>query len=154
MQIYVDADACPRVIKNILYKAANRLKIEVTLVANRFLNVPPSRFIKTLRVEHGIDVADEKIVELVEPGDLVITADVPLANNTIEKGGFAINPRGELYNEENIRNLLSIRNAMTELRDSGVETGGPKAFSQKDQNVFANQLDRLLTRHQTGKPEI
>lgn len=151
MQIYVDADACPRVIKNILYKAANRLHIEVVLVANRFLNVPRSKFIKTMRVDHGMDVADEKIVEMVEPGDLVITADVPLANNTIEKGGFAINPRGELYTQDNIRNHLSIRNAMTELRDSGVETGGPKAFSQKDQNAFANQLDRFVTQHQVRK---
>ncbi|MBF0276671.1 MAG: YaiI/YqxD family protein [SAR324 cluster bacterium] len=148
MQILVDADACPRVIKKILFKAANRLKIQVTLVANRNLYAPQSRFIKTVRVEAGIDVADEKIVELLKPGDLVITADIPLASNTIEKGGFAINPRGELYTEENIRNVLSIRNAMAELRESGVDTGGPKAFSQKDQQAFANQLDRFLNHGQ------
>ncbi|MBF0290268.1 MAG: YaiI/YqxD family protein [SAR324 cluster bacterium] len=151
MHIYVDADACPKVIKNILYKTANRLKIDVTLVANRFLHVPPSQFIKSIQVEYGMDVADEKIVELVRPGDLVITADVPLANNTIEKGGVAINPRGEFYTKENIRNLLSIRNVMTELRDNGLKTEGPKTFSPKDQNAFANQLDRFMTQHQAGK---
>ena len=148
MQIYIDADACPKVIKNILYKAANRLNIQVILVANRSLYVPQSRFIKTIRVDAEMDAADEKIVAMVAPGDLVITADIPLANNTIEKGGFAINPRGGLYTKENVRNHLSIRNALAELRESGIETGGPKAFSQKDQLAFANQLDRFITHHQ------
>ncbi len=147
MQIYIDADACPKVIKNILYKAANRLNIQVILVANRSLHVPPSRFIKTIRVDAEMDAADEKIVAMVTPGDLVITADIPLANKTIEKGGFAINPRGELYTKENVRTHLSMRNAMAELRESGVETGGPKAFSQKDQLAFANQLDRFIIHH-------
>lgn len=147
MQIYVDADACPKAIKKILYKAANRVKVEVTLVANRYLTVPKSKFVTCLQVDKGQDVADHKIVELLKPKDLVITADIPLAHQTIEKGGFAINPRGELYTEENIGNHLSIRNAMTELRDSGIDTGGPKAFSPKDQQAFANQLDRFLTQY-------
>ena len=146
MQIYVDADACPKVIKSILYKTANRLKMEVILVANRWLEVPKSKFIKTIQVGSGMDVADEKIVEMLEPGDLVVTADIPLANHTIEKGGFAINPRGELYTKENIGSSLSVRNVMTELRESGVDIGGPKAFNKKDQQTFANQLDRFLTR--------
>jgi hypothetical protein len=103
MQIYVDADACPNVIKKILYKSANRLKMPVILVANRYLSTPQSRYIKSIRVDAGMDVADEKIVEMLEKGDLVITADIPLANNVIEKGGFALNPRGELYTKENIR---------------------------------------------------
>ncbi len=147
MKIFVDADACPNGVKTILYRAAKRLSLEVTLVANRYLQVPPSKFIKTIRVEAGMDVADEKIVALVESGDLVITADIPLASNTIKKGGFAINPRGELYTEENVGSHLSIRNAMTELRESGVDTGGPKAFSPKDAQAFANQLDRFITQH-------
>lgn len=152
MQIYVDADACPKVIKKILYKTANRLKIQVTFVANRYLSVPDSNYIRSIKVDSGIDVADETIVGMLESGDLVITADVPLANETIEKGAFAINPRGELYTKENMRHLLSIRNAMQELRDGGVDTGGPKAFSQRDQLAFGNQLDRFLTKYHKTIP--
>ena len=150
MQIYVDADACPNVIKNILYKVAYRVKMQVTLVANRYLEVPKASFIKTIQVSAGMDVADDKIVEIMQPGDLVITADIPLANNVIEKGEFAINPRGELYTKENVRSYLSVRDVMTELRESGVDIGGPKAFSKKDQQTFANQLDRFLTRNRAS----
>ena len=146
MQILVDADACPKLIKNILFKASRRVRVCVTLVANRYLSLPPSTYLKAIQVPAGLDVADAKIVELVQPGDLVITADIPLAGHVIEKGAFALNPRGEFYTSENIRHYLSIRNFLTELRSGGVETGGPAAFNQADCQAFANQLDRFLTR--------
>lgn len=146
MHIWVDADACPAVIKEILFRAAVRVQVPLTLVANQPLRTPPSPLIKSLQVPSGFDVADNRIVELVNAGDLVITADIPLAAAAIEKGAFALNPRGTLYTEENIRETLSLRNFMTELRSSGVETGGPQAFSQSDRQAFANQLDRLLAK--------
>lgn len=146
MQIYVDGDACPKVVKEILFRAANRRKIPVTLVANRGMYIPRSPFIKVLQVEQGMDVADEKIVEMVEAGDLVITADIPLANRVVEKKAYALNPRGELYTTDNVRHHLSIRDAMTELRESGIETGGPAAFSAKDRQAFANALDAFLAK--------
>jgi uncharacterized protein YaiI (UPF0178 family) len=146
MQIWVDADACPAVIKEILFRAAVRTHTSLTLVANAPLRTPPSSYIKTLQVPQGFDVADNRIVELVDNGDLVITADIPLAAAVIEKGGCALNPRGILYTSENIRETLSLRNFMADLRSSGVETGGPSAFTQSDRQAFANQLDRLLKR--------
>lgn len=146
MQIWVDADACPAVIKEILFRAAIRAHIQVTLVANQPLRIPPSPFIKSLRVPAGFDVADNRIVELAQAGDLVITADIPLAAAVIDKGGTALNPRGTLYTVENIRETLSLRNFMADLRGSGVETGGPAAFSLGDRQAFANQLDRLLAK--------
>ena len=149
MQIWVDADACPAVIKEILFRAAVRVQIEVTLVANQPLRTPPSSFIKTLRVAAGFDVADNRIVELARTGDLVITADIPLAAAVIDKGATALNPRGTLYTVENIRETLSLRNFMAELRGSGVETGGPQAFALSDRQAFANQLDRLLAKRTT-----
>lgn len=146
MRIWVDADACPKVIKEILFRAAERLHIELTLVANAALRVPPSRFIKTLQVERGFDVADNRIVELVEKDDLVITADIPLAAAVVEKGGHALNPRGELYTPDNIKERLAMRNLMDELRSSGQISGGPSAINNSDRMAFANSLDRLLAK--------
>lgn len=144
MHIWVDADACPGVIKEILYRAAERVGVPLTLVANQPLRTPPSRLIKSIQVPPGFDVADNRIVELMAAGDLVITADIPLAADVIAKGGHALNPRGELYSEENIRQRLTMRNFMDELRGSGIDTGGPPTFSQSDRQAFANQLDRML----------
>jgi len=147
MHIYVDADACPNVIKEILYRAARRIKIPLTLVANRPLNVPRSNYIKVIQVPGGMDVADEKIVEMVQSGDLVITADIPLADHVVKKDAYALDPRGKLYTTSNIRQALSIRNFMTELRSGGVDTGGPASFNQKDKQAFADQLNRFLCKY-------
>ena len=146
MQIWVDADACPGVIKEILFRAAERRQIATVLVANQLIRHPPSSWIRAVQVEKGFDVADNYIVEAAQAGDLVITADIPLAAAVIDKGAHALNPRGEFYSKENIRQLLDMRNFMDTLRSSGVETGGPAAFSQSDRQNFANQLDRLLAR--------
>ncbi|MDB5767580.1 MAG: yaiI [Collimonas fungivorans] len=144
MQIWVDADACPNVIKEILFRVADRLQIVVVLVANKLLRVPPSRFIRAVQVPAGFDVADREIVRLLQIGDLVITADIPLAADVLEKGGKALNPRGEFYTNDNIQQHLTMRNFMDELRGSGVETGGPAAFNQSDRHLFAAQLDQFL----------
>jgi uncharacterized protein YaiI (UPF0178 family) len=146
MRIWVDADACPKPIKEILFRAAERARIVVTLVANRNLWVPRSDWVRTVQVAGGFDVADRRIVELAERGDLVITADIPLAADVVAKGGLALDPRGELYTEENVQERLAVRNLMDELRGIGVETGGPSALGTSDRQAFANQLDRLLTR--------
>ena len=147
MKIWVDADACPVVIKEILFKAAERTHIQVTLVANQPVRVPPSRFISFVQVSSGFDVADNEIVERVEDGDLVITADIPLAADVIEKGGHALNPRGEMYTSENIKARLNIRDFMDSLRGSGIDTGGPPALNQNDRKTFADNLDRYLAKH-------
>lgn len=147
MQIWVDADACPNVIKEILFRAADRVKVRVTLVANQPLRVPPSPYIKTCQVAAGFDVADNHIAQSLEAGDLVITADIPLAAEVIERKGHALNPRGDFYTPENIRQRLRMRNFMEELRNSGVMTGGPATMNQSDRQAFANQLDRFLARH-------
>ena len=147
MKIWVDADACPVVIKEILFKAADRTKIEMTLVANQPIKIPPSRFISFLKVGAGFDVADSEIVKRVSAGDLVITADIPLAALVVEKKAHALNPRGELYSAENIGARLNMRDFMDTLRSSGIETGGPPALNKKDRQVFANSLDRLLTKY-------
>jgi hypothetical protein len=147
MQIWVDADACPGVIKEILFRAAERAQISMTLVANQFLRTPPSRYIKAIQVPAGFDVADSKIVQHLEPGDLVITADIPLAAEVIAKGGHALNPRGEFYTPDTIRERLNMRDFMDTLRSSGVETGGPASFSQSDRKAFASQLDRFLAKN-------
>ena len=144
MQIWIDADACPGVIKEILFRAAERTKIETTLVANQLLRVPPSPYIRALQVPAGFDVADNRIAQEIQPGDLVITADIPLAAQVIEREGFALNPRGEFYTRDNIRERLTMRNFMEELRGSGVDISGPSAFSQSDRQSFAAQLDRFL----------
>ena len=147
MKIWVDADACPVVIKEILFRAAKRTGTTLTLVANQPVRVPASEFIKTVQVASGIDVADNEIVRRIEDGDLVITADIPLAAEAIDKGGHALNPRGELYTRENIRARLNMRDFMDTLRASGVNTGGPPAISQSDRQAFGNNLDRFLARH-------
>lgn len=144
MKIWVDADACPVAIKEILFRAAERTETQVTLVANQYIQTPRSRFISSIQVLKGFDVADNEIVKRLETGDLVITADIPLAADVIEKGGFALNPRGEMYTTDNIRARLSMRDFMETLRASGVDTGGPSALSQSDRQAFANQLDRFL----------
>ena len=145
-QIWVDADACPKAIKEILYRAADRVSVQVILVANQPLQVPRSPHIRAIQVPAGFDVADNHIVQQLEVGDLVITADIPLAAEVISKGGLALNPRGALYTKENIRERLNMRDFMDTLRSSGVDTGGPASFSQADRQAFANRLDRLLTR--------
>jgi uncharacterized protein YaiI (UPF0178 family) len=146
VHIWVDADACPAVIKDILYRAAERLKIGMTLVANKLLRVPPSPYIRALQVARGIDVADSHIVRGLAAGDLVVTADIPLAADVIAKGGHALNPRGEFYSPENIQERLALRNYLDELRGAGERTGGPPAFDNTDRKRFADQLDRFLAR--------
>lgn len=146
MRIWVDADACPKIIKEILFRAANRTKTMVVLVANQALATPPSPFITKLQVVSGFDVADNRIVERLEPGDLVITADIPLADAVVAKGCIAINPRGEMYTEKNIKERLSIRNFSDGLRGSGVVTGGPAKLNNKDIQAFSNLLDSILNK--------
>jgi uncharacterized protein YaiI (UPF0178 family) len=147
MKLWVDADACPVVIKEILFRAAERTRSLLTLVANQPIRVPSSQYIKTVQVPAGFDVADNEIVKRVEAGDLVITADIPLAAEVIEKGGHALNPRGELYTVENIRARLNMRDFMDTLRASGINTGGPPAISHSDRQAFANNLDRFLAKY-------
>ncbi len=147
MKIWVDADACPVVIKEILFKAAERTSTQLTLVANQAVRVPPSRFISAIQVGSGFDVADNEIVERLEAGDLVITGDIPLAADVIEKGGHALNPRGERYTADNIKARLNIRDFMDTLRGSGIDTGGPPALNQGDRKSFADHLDRLLAQN-------
>ena len=147
MHIWVDADACPAPVKEILFRAAARTGVSLTLVANQSLRTPPGRNVRSIRVASGFDVADAQIASSMQAGDLVITADIPLAAQVVEKGGLALNPRGELYTGENVRQHLSTRNFLQEMRDSGIVTGGPASFTQADRQAFANQLDRLLAKH-------
>lgn len=147
MKIWVDGDACPVVIKDILFRAAERTGVVLTLVANQRVRIPPSNCIKFIQVASGFDVADNEIVKRLSLGDLVVTSDIPLAAEAIEKGAYALNPRGELYSDDNIRARLSIRDFMHTLRASGIDTGGPPALSQSDRNSFANNLDKLLTKY-------
>ena len=147
MKIWVDEDACPVVIKDILFRAAERTGVQLTLVANQPVRIPPSRSINFLQVASGFDVADNEIVKRLGDGDLVITSDIPLAADVIEKGGHALSPRGELYSAENIRGRLNMRDFMDTLRASGINTGGPPTLSQSDRKSFANELDKMLTRH-------
>lgn len=152
MRIWVDADACPLVIKEILYRAAERLRVSLTLVANQALRTPPSAFIKTIQVGAGFDVADNLIVQQLQAGDLVITADIPLAAEALAKGSHALNPRGELYTPDTIKERLTMRNFMDELRGSGVQTGGPPTLSQRDRQAFANRLDQFLSQQAQQLP--
>ena len=147
MKIWVDADACPGVVKEILFRAADRTGVPLTLVANQALQTPSSANINSLQVPSGFDVADDEIVKRLEAGDLVITSDIPLAAEVIEKGGHALSPRGEMHTTENIRARLNMRDFLDTMRSSGVEMGGgPAAFSQRDKQTFANELDRFLTK--------
>ena len=144
MQIWVDADACPNAVKEVIFRAAERLELTTTLVANQFIRTPPSKFVSAIQVAQGFDVADDTIVEKMSAGDLVITADIPLAADAVAKGGWAINPRGTLYDRENIASHLARRNFMEELRSTGEISGGPPPLSKVEVQSFANALDRLL----------
>lgn len=146
MQIWVDADACPNIIKDVLFKVANRRQIRVTLVANMHLRVPQSDFIDTIVVGEGFNIADDEIAKLAQQDDLVITADVPLADRVVDKGATGLNPRGELYTEDNIKGLLRMRDLMEELRSGGMASGGPAPLNARDKQEFTNQLDKYLTR--------
>ena len=150
MKIWVDADACPAVIRDILFRAADRIGIEVTLVANRKLAVPRSPYIRSLQVANGFDAADNQIVGLLQAGDLVITSDIPLAAEVLGKGGQALNPRGELYTTDTIRERLVVRDFMDTLRASGIQSGGPPALNHADRKAFADNLDKLLSKLSAG----
>ncbi len=145
MKIWVDADACPAAIKNILFKAADRTRVELTLVANHPMKMPKRNYIKFLKVASGFDVADNEILKRLEPGDLIITGDIPLAAEVLEKKAMALNPRGHLYSTESIREQLNMRELKETLRDSGIDTGGPRAMSQKNTSKFANHLNKILS---------
>ncbi len=147
MQILVDGDAFPRAVQAVLFRAVERLDLPLVLVASKYLRLHDSERISTIRVPAGPDAADDRIVELARPGDLVITADIPLADRIIERGGHVITPRGERYTEANIKQRLATRNLLDELRNEGTVTGGPASFSQRDVQQFADQLDRFLTKH-------
>jgi uncharacterized protein len=149
MNIWVDADACPNVIKDILFRAADREQVEVTLVANQWIRTPASKYIRSIQVPGGFDVADDEIVRRVEPGDLVVTQDIPLASFAIEKGALALHPRGELFTRDTIAARLSMRNFMEELRGAGVDTGGPATMHPRDRQAFANELDKWLARRRS-----
>jgi uncharacterized protein YaiI (UPF0178 family) len=149
MQVLVDADACPAVIKDMLFRAARRTEVRVTLVANQYLRTPPSPFIKSIQVPAGFDAADVRIVELVTSGDLVITADIPLAAAVLDKGAHALDPRGSWFTRENIHERLTMRDVTDQLRNAGIDTGGPAPFSTRDSKAFAGQLDRFLALHRT-----
>lgn len=146
MKIWVDGDACPKVIKEILFRMAERTKIETIFVANAYLRLPHSDYLKMIQVADGADIADDKIVECCGVDDLIITADIPLADRVIKKGAIALDPRGKLYNNMNIGSILSMRNFMDDLRSTGIETGGPNSFTPKERQKFANELDTLLAR--------
>ena len=150
MHIWVDADACPAVIKDILYRAAERAKLSMTLVANKFLHTPRSAYVRAVQVPRGIDVADSHIVRELAPGDLVVTADIPLAADVIARGGHALNPRGEFYTPDTIQQRLALRNYLDELRGTGERTGGPPALAHADRKRFADQLDRFLAKRKPG----
>lgn len=147
MHVLVDADACPAVVKDVLFRAARRVEICVTQVANQYLRTPPSPFIKSIQVPAGFDAADARIVELATAGDLVITADIPLAAAALDKGAHVLDPRGGWFSRENIEERLTMREMMSQLRSAGIDTGGPPPYSARDSNAFARQLDRFLARH-------
>lgn len=147
MKVLIDADACPRAAKEILYKATDRLKLELILVANQHMRTPPLPHIRSIVVRDGYNEADDKLVDITEAGDLVITSDIPLADRVVKKEAFALSPRGELFDEANIGNRLAVRDLLDELRSCGMETGGPSAYSERDKREFANALDRFLSKH-------
>ncbi len=146
MKIWVDADACPRAVKDILFRVAERTKIAVTFVANQRIRLPESPFIDLIQVGQGADIADDEIANRCEAGDLIVTADIPLAARAVEKGAQALDPRGTLYDKNNIGQILDMRNFMDNLRGSGVETGGPNSFGQRERMKFANELDRFIAK--------
>ena len=146
MKIWVDADACPRAVKDILFRVAERTEISVTFVANQRIRLPDSPFIDLIQVGQGLDIADDEIANKCEARDLIITADIPLAARVVEKGALALDPRGTMYDKTNIGQILDMRNFMDTLRGSGVETGGPDSFGQRERMRFANELDRFIAR--------
>ncbi|MCD4812324.1 YaiI/YqxD family protein [bacterium] len=146
MQLFMDADACPRVIKEIVYRAIARVKLPLIMITNQTMSVPQSPFITLINVDAGADMADDKIVELVQPGDLVITADIPLADRVVDKDAYALDPRGAFHTKETIKQRLAIRNLMDHLRNSGIPTGGPAGFNPKDRKAFADQLDKFIAK--------
>ena len=146
LRLWIDADACPKAIKDILFRVADRRRIQTTLVANQSIGIPASEYVQRVTVRDGADVADNAIVELMQSGDVVVTGDIPLAARVVEKNGFAISPRGDLYDDKSVHERLATRNLMEQFRSAGVETSGPKPLNPKDVQAFANQLDRLLTR--------
>ena len=146
MKIWVDADACPKVVKEMLFRAADRAQITVTLVTNQVLRLPPSAYLQWVQVGQGPDVADDEIARLCAPGDLVITADIPLAARIVEKGAWALDPRGRLYDDSNIKQILAMRDFMDSMRGSGIETGGPDGFGPREKQLFANELDKFIAR--------
>lgn len=154
MKIWVDADACPVVLREILFKAATRVQVPLVLVANQPIRVPSSEWISAMQVASGFDVADDEIVKRVASGDLVITSDIPLAAEVIDKGALALNARGELYTLDTVKARLNMRDFMDTMRSSGVHTGGPAALSQADRREFSNQLDRILTRYLRQKKAV
>ena len=147
MQILVDADALPNAVQKVLFRAVERVGVSTVLVTNQYIRVPKSQYISSVTVPPGFDVADDQIVERVQQGDLVITADIPLADRVVSKGAYALNPRGELYTEDNVKDRLATRDLMSGLRDDGMITGGPPEFNPKNVQAFADQLDRFLTKH-------
>jgi uncharacterized protein YaiI (UPF0178 family) len=149
MQIWVDADACPNEIKEILFRAANRMRIPLTLVANRLLRTPRSPYLKAIRVPRGFDKADRRIIQLMQPGDLVVTADVPLAADVVQNGGRALDPRGKLFTEENVQECLAMRDLADQLRSEGLDLGGPAPLGQSDRQAFGNRLDQILSRYRS-----
>lgn len=152
MRIWVDADACPVAVKEIIFRAAERTGIETILVANQYIRVPPSRFIRSVQVTAGFDVADNEIVKRLEPGDLVITADIPLAAEVVASQCHALSPRGERFTAENVRARLNMRDFLDTMRASGIRTSGPPPLDKSDRKLFADQLDRLLTRYKSERP--
>jgi uncharacterized protein YaiI (UPF0178 family) len=150
MKIWVDADACPKVIKDMLFRVAERTGTAVTLVANAWCRIPASPFIALLQVEQGPDIADDEIVRRCMAGDLVVTADIPLAARIVEKGAVALDPRGRLYDKNNVKQILAMRDFMDSMRGSGMETGGPGGFGQRERQLFANELDRFIARAKAG----
>lgn len=151
MKIWVDADACPVVIKEVLFRAAQRTGVEITFVANQYIRTPAAANITSLQVEAGFDVADNEIVKRTEAGDLIITSDIPLADEVITKGGYALSSRGELFTKDNIKSRLNIRDFMETMRSSGIQSGGPAPMSQADRQQFANQLDKWLVQWQRAQ---
>jgi hypothetical protein len=146
MKIWIDGDACPKAVKEMVFRVADRTKTPVVLVANQWIRLPPSAFITLIQVEQGADIADDEIVRLCAAGDLIITADIPLAARVVDKDAWALDPRGKMYDKNNIKQILAMRNFMDNLRGSGVETGGPNSFGQQHTQQFANELDRFITR--------
>ena len=154
MQILIDADACPKAVKEILYRAAEKAGIPLIVIANTHIRTPQVPFFKTMVVQKGFDLADDRIVEIVQPGDLVVTADIPLADRVVKKGGYALDPRGEFFTEDTISQRLAVRDLAHELREAGIETGGPQSFNPRDKQAFAAKLQMFLSKYHLSKRDL